>query len=120
MQAGEVSYLVHGKTPKHLGFCSVLNRNISESSVTSLARCFLPRHCHSLLDRGEIAHLSVTWVLICRMRTVVPMVHFASSHSAAEISASEGAEHHFEMGERQKSTKEGQSEGMSGVRPRAK
>lgn len=42
MQAGEVSYFVHGKTPEHLGFCSVPSCNISESSVASFARRFLP------------------------------------------------------------------------------
>lgn len=42
MQAGEVSYFVHGKTAKHLGFCSAQNCNISKSSGTSFARCFPP------------------------------------------------------------------------------
>lgn len=93
-----VSYFVHGKTPNS---CT-----ISVSSVTSFVRCVLPRHCHSLRDRGEISHFSVTQVLICSMRTLMLVAHLSCGHSAAEADVWEGGEQRFEI-EREELTEQG-------------
>ena len=86
-----------------------------------LCRMFPSCHCHSLCDCGEIAHLCVTWVPMCSMRTVILAVHLGCSHSVAETNICEGGEHRFETGERrQEFTEQGQSKGMSRVRPLGK
>jgi len=90
---------------------------ISESSVTSFARHFLPVVPTPCVTVGK----SPTWVPVRRVRVVIRTVRLGCSHSIAEINVCEGGEHGFEMGgRRQEFTEEGQSKGMAGVTPLAK
>lgn len=62
----------------------------------------------------------MTWVPMCSMRTVILVVRLGCSHSVAEMNICEGGEHRFGTGERrQEFTEQGQSKGMSRVRPLA-